>query len=514
MEKELSNLSFSSLKLINFATFINEEISFQKGFNAIIGETGSGKSLILEAIQLIMGKRSQQKHVRHGEDEAVVIAELKNSQTTVSIKRIIQNNGKSYSYLNNEKCSLAKLKEFTLQFVDLVGQFENQKLLSQEYQLKILDHYAKNSKEKEKYLVDYTHWKKSLNKIKELEKFLDDSHERLEFINFQLNKFNGFSPSLREEEELFEQKKEWLKDIEEKKNYSDISNLLSDKEGNVIQNLKKVSHLLQNNKYNEKILSIINDLEEISFAMAKEGSKDLEETPIFIEKLDLYQKLKRSFSCSTQDLEDKRNRLEKEKEAISSCKLELELEQKKILKIKEELDSSSLKLTKSRGKAALDLSKKITLTLQKLNMKGSYVNFALSKSKAYNESGGDELALLVMTNPGQGEYPLQDIASGGELSRILLSFRNVMSLHDSISVFVFDEIETGIGGETALKLGEMLKEMSQKSQVLAITHLPQIAIYSNNLIQVEKSKINENTHSRAFNRNITAEEIKNKMIPL
>ena len=229
-------------------------------------------------------------------------------------------------------------------------------------------------------------------------------------------------------------------------------------------------------------------LNEINYEINSRGSVEFDEEELnnVLEKLDLYQKLKRKFGTDTEGLVKIYQDFLLEKESLENNELKIEdlIEQQKMLKA----DCLNLAETlhTNRIKAAKKLSVELTKLIQSLNMKGATLNIEVKRAEELNVHGLSSISFLAETNPGEGFHHVKEVASGGELSRILLALRQVLSSKDSISVFFFDEIDTGIGGETALKIGNALKEVSGASQVIAITHLPQIANYSDKLIIVSK----------------------------
>lgn len=514
-----NGLVLETLNIQNFATFSNQQLSFDKHFNSIVGETGSGKSLILDALQLILGARADKKLVRKESEFASIEAvfschddNIRNYfdsigfpfQDDIIIKRIIYSNGKSKSYLNLENCHVNTLLQISRKYIDLVGQFENQKLLSEDYQLKLLDGYSGLNLDYKNYSSEYEKLKILEHKLTELNELKHKSLERREFLQFQVNEIEKLGPSQEDEAELKKQKDLILGKERNQKKLEEANYILSESDGSMTQMMSRLTRIFSDINLDEsldkRLENLKIDIEDFSFEIGKLSNFDFEDCNVeeVMERLDYYQKLKRKFNCDTQGLIEY---YEKYKNELSQIEY-VELDTKKVLSA---IDTQSTlcfnlanSLHKQRAIKANELSILLTKFVHSLNMKGAQIDLRLSKSEQLNSYGISNLEFYAQTNPGEGFFPIKDIASGGELSRILLALRQVLSTTGSISVFLFDEIDTGVGGETALKIGKALKEVSLQSQVIAITHLPQIANFSDRLLVVDKASKTENNDIRTY----------------
>ena len=505
----MNSFTLKTLTLNNFATFKNEKIFFNDKFNAIIGETGSGKSIILDAIQLIFGQRADKKLIRKNSDFCTVEASFyingnsnkdyfdtigfPYSDNEIIVKRIIYKSGKSKSFLNHQSCPLFILTDFSKKFIDLVGQFENQKLLSSDYQIQLLDSYGPTKT----IVADYSHlfnnYQKKINKLNNLNKFINEQDQKKDFIQFQIKEINALDPSIIDEESLIESKNEVLNNENKKNALNDVLNILSEKEEYNI--LKELKFCIKNLDSFDEMKTLINklrdchdSLEDTSFDISSKMSTldyNLEIEPI-LDRLDQYQKLKRKFDTDTEGLVQKKKDFEYEFNKIDDVKKEaskLEVEISDLLKT---LMAKAKEIHKLRIKYSKELSQELTREIRNLKMEGATVKINVTELERLNEYGISQITFNAETNPGEGYYEIKEVASGGELSRILLSLRKILSSSDSISIFFFDEIDAGIGGETALSIGKALQKVSQDSQVIAITHLPQIAKFADKLIHVSK----------------------------
>lgn len=516
-------LCLTSLRLLNYATFPDEEIKFQKGFNAIIGETGSGKSLVLDALQLVFGMRADKKAIRKGAEFAVIEATFEDIDNEVRhylesinypsdgneivLKRIVYATGTSKAFLNFQQCSLQTLTDFSRRFTDLVGQFENQKLLSESYQLKLLDTYARHNA----LVSDYSKGHQKLTSINEQIELLCDKKETLaqkkDYLLFQIKELDELSPSPEDEELLLRKKEQCLLRQNHQEALSSVLNSLCDREDyNVLDTLKKVCRELEKlpGKEMEAIYKKVHEayllLQDGAFELqttgnAADDSEDLEDC---LDRLDKYQKLKRKFHLETYQLVELHERFANEILEIEQADTTLKRLITERDQLNRELTLLAKSLHRSREVAALKLSKELTKSVHSLMMKGATLKFQTELTESLTKSGLTKINFLAETNPGEGFFKVKEIASGGELSRILLSLRQILSSNDTVSIFLFDEIDTGVGGETATSIGKALFNVASNSQVIAITHLPQIANCADCLLVVQKDTILEGKKERTI----------------
>jgi DNA repair protein RecN (Recombination protein N) len=500
-----------SLVIQNFATFRNQTVRFRPGFNAIVGETGSGKSLLLDALQLILGSRADKRVVRRETEYSLVEASFHCEDPEVReylhqegypvegkeliIKRLVYKNGATKTYVNHLSCTLSFLSGFAKKYIDLVGQFENQKLLSGSYQLYLVDHFAKIQPEVDayqNYLCEYKIAKKSQE---DLESSRREREQRLDYLNYQLQEIEKLNPSSQDEQDLLK-KKNTLVNLEKTQRLSfQVRDLFEGSEGS--SGLSGLARQLNSlvNKNPDLCGNQIEPMMEFQdkLSLLQEGldkclnhNVDPEELEGVIDRLDTYQKLKKKFGGSVESLLDFKVEFLKEKNYLEELEVNLDESESKLKSLENELRDRGARLHEKRFKSAKKLSQELTERVRLLKMNGATIKIGLEKSEEFHEAGMSTAQFMAETNAGEGFFRIKDIASGGELSRILLSVRQILSSYDSISIFLFDEIDTGIGGETANCIGKALAEVGQNGQVIAITHLPQIAQYSELLIMVQK----------------------------
>jgi DNA repair protein RecN (Recombination protein N) len=518
------HLSLKSLRLQNIATFENQEISFDPHLNAIIGETGSGKSLILEALELILGQRADKKIIRKNSTFALVEAvfhagglEIESffsemgfpfENNEVIIKRIVYPTESSKSYVNLQLCSLNELNFFAKKFIDLVGQFENQKLRTEEYQLLMLDSFGKITEEVDTYRLKYREWQELKQKLETLKAEHSAHKQREDYLRFQVQEIENLNPTPDEEVELLKKKHDY-QSIEKRKAVfqSALLHLSQDDQGNALGLLKTCLNILRKDgaitpiDIVGKLQDTYQAIEDISFELTKNLNLEFSEGELekIMDRLDSYQKLKNKFSGNIESVLNTLQSFKGELTKLENLEIGVEDLEKLISKAESDIFKQGNEIHNKRKLAATQLSKKLTLAIRQLKMVNATVDIRLSLSPVPRVNGLSLLAIMVETNAGDGFYQLNDIVSGGELSRLLLAFRQMLSVSDSISIFFFDEIDSGIGGETALAVGRALKDVSEYSQVIAITHLPQLAHFANRLIEVSK-----NTHKTSDGHKTTS----------
>lgn len=508
------DLFLKSLQIRNVATFENQTIDFSPRFNAIVGETGSGKSLILDSLQLVFGSRADKKIVRKGSEYAMVEAifhagsnEIKSwlleaghpvEGDEIVVKRLVYPNGPSKAWLNFQACPVSLLGQFSRRYIDLVGQFENQKLLSPTYLIRLLDQFAGHQDKVKAFTSNFNQWRETLESLASAQEQLAGLIQQEDYVRFQLSEIEELDPSVEDERQLLQKKSATLNQEKNQKILArSLARLSGEDDGTILNQLNLlIKDLDQFPLIDDAVLDGLRNaqslLSEADYAL---GSIELdavteEELETVMERLDKYQRLKRKFGG---DLEQVMQAYEK----LKNSAMDLEGLQKQIATFEKEangqernLKVDAQKLHTKRIQAAKELSSKLSKAVRELNMRGATIDLQIEAS-SLNSNGVSHLNFCAETNAGEGFHSVSEIASGGELSRILLALRQVLSSNDSISVFLFDEIDAGVGGETALKIGRSLAGVSLHSQVIAITHLPQIAVHAQHLVHVSKETVGE-----------------------
>ncbi|MEX0798995.1 MAG: AAA family ATPase, partial [Bacteriovoracaceae bacterium] len=424
------NLKLANLNLTNFATFQDQTIHFGDHFNAIIGETGSGKSLILDALQLILGQRADKKIIRKGCDFACVEAIFTSEDPAIKdyffeighpfedeivIKRIIHKSENSKAYLNFQQCPVSMLAKAGKRFIDLVGQFENQKLFSEKYQLSLLDNFADNSHLLAAYGNEYQKYLSQKEQLKTLQDKELETSQRLDYINFQLRELQSLSPDLKEEKELKEKKDKYL-DLENNKKlleeinfyfegteeFLGLQNIMGKLERALVKSKSLDSEIL------EKFRAAWEGLKEINFLLNKDLDYEISEPELnqLIEKLDLYKKLQRKFNTDTPGLTEKLSGFLKEKETLTNIDSNLRELEKGLGRTRESLIVLAKKLHAKRLESAARLSELLTQAVRELRMEGASFNMLLEEGEL-TASGFSKMRLNAEINPGEGFFKVK-----------------------------------------------------------------------------------------------------------
>ncbi len=509
--KTNETLYLKSLNLQNFATFENQVIQFDVKFNVIVGETGSGKSLILDALQIIFGARADKKLIRKNAEFATIEAVFHTNDQSIQkyfkdighpfdgdevvVKRIIFANESSKSYLNYQSCSASLLSTFAKRFIDLVGQFENQKLLSEDYQLVLLDSYSGLEKDIQDYQIIFNQLSSLRKDFHELIQEKNLRAQREDYIRFQLEELEKLSPSIEDEVDL-QKKKDLILNVEKRQQVlGSIASTISDDDINILDLIKSClnradkSNGIVSEETIAKLYEVKALLEDVSYDLSKDLNLTPEDENIdeIIDRLDTYQRLKRKFGGTTEEMIRTYSEFRTELNSFYLVDDKISLISKKIADLESRCISFAEELHNVRSAKASALSVELTSKVQDLKMNGATLKFIVHRGESLTSKGISKIEFIAETNPGEGYFKVKEIASGGELSRILLAVRQILSSNDTISVFLFDEIDTGIGGETALSIGKSLQSVASYSQVLAITHLPQIASFASQIINVSKT---------------------------
>ena len=516
------------LRIQNLAIIDKLEIDFSNGFNVMTGETGAGKSIIVDALELVLGGRASAELIRTGSDEAVVeagfdiegnnkIADLissfgiENDDSRVIIKRIVSRAGKNRIYINNSLTNLSTLSVIGDELVDIHGQHEHQSLLKTDKHIDILDAFGSAGYDKKIYELRrdvegcYNKLRSLKERLSELENKEKNRIKEEEFLRYQIREIEEAALNSKEDEELLSKKSV----AANAGKLASLSNSayegLYEADASVIKELSKILNAVKeiskiDNRVEETVKlceSAVFQLEESADFLRGYKEKiefDADEFAKIDDRLDLINRLKKKYGNAIEDiflsLEEAKKRLqamEKLDEDIGDIKAGIDKERK---------DASiiSVELSKKREKVAKDIEKKIEAELSDLNMKKTRFVVKMWKESGSDTEDGfsltakgiDKIEFLISANLGEEPKSLSKIASGSELSRIMLALKTILADADSVPTLVFDEVDAGIGGGVAETVGERLKRIAKGHQVFCITHLPQIAGYADSHYFVEK----------------------------
>ncbi|MDR0227799.1 MAG: DNA repair protein RecN [Flavobacteriaceae bacterium] len=511
------------LSIKNFALIDALEIEFKEGFSIITGETGAGKSILLGALGLLQGKRADLGSLKHKEEKCVIeghfrvdtydLQDLFHSldidyETTAIFRREILPSGKSRAFVNDTPINLSDLQELSSALIDIHSQHQTHELSDESYQIQIIDAVADNFSLLEKYQENLKVYKKAVNALKEYTQQRADLIKEQDYNNFLLEELETAELATLDQEYL-EGEYEKLNNVEfVRENFGYAINGLSDDQIGVISSLKEVRNSLQktssvSKEYEElynRIVSAEIELTDLSNEIENQLDKvvsDPEQLFVINERLQLLYSLQKKHQVSTvaellvieQELSDK---------AFLASGLDDKIAEAEdtIAKLDLVLQEVGEKLSNKRQKAIPVLQKQLIEILSLVGMPNASFNFEFTKARTYHANGIDEIQLLFSANKGMDYGLLKKVASGGELSRIMLAIKAILARYSNLPIIIFDEIDTGVSGEVADKMGEIMKDMSQYMQVFAITHLPQIAAKGNQHYKVYKYSDNKTTTSK------------------
>lgn len=526
----------------NYAIIKDIEIEFQDNLNVLTGQTGAGKSLIIDTINLLMGARASLDMIRNGEKEAKIIAYFTNKNPKLSeylenlninnsdilkLERIISTNNKSRQTINDINISLVNLKEISSYLVDLYMQHDLFKFFNKESYFDFIDDDSldKLTNLKNDYLLKLVDYKALAKEYNDLLNYKKDSDYKLEFLQYEYEELANLNLKENEDEEI---KQELVK----LKNYDHINESLTKAyeylNNNTLDNLYEVKNSLDSiseldinyQKYSEILNNSYYELDDLKSSIYKEievSSFDKDEYDRLEERDFLLTKIKNKYHKTINELIKRCNDLEYEIEKITNYDSLLKNSLIKLNKAKEELYNVGLKIHQYRlDKAAVltNYVKKeaINLELDYLDLKVEFKEIkelSLMTEKDFYDNGLDEIEFMISFNKGESLKPLIRVASGGEMSRLMLIFKALKIKNKILSLVVFDEIDTGLSGEAALKLALKIKEIAKTTQVLSISHLPQLAALANHQYLISKETINEETISHI---NLLKEEERIKVI--
>ena len=520
------------LRLNNLAIIKNLDLEFNGGLISLTGETGAGKSIILDGISLLIGERSNLEMIRNGEDSLFAegvfdLSEVQKEKLNklgfeieddeLIISRHFYRNSKSKITVNGMRMTVSKLKELMGNILDLVGQHEHQYLLNKNYHLGLLDRFLnKNGQELVKEIRNNVLDLKKINKkIEEIETEKFRIMEKKDILEFQFNEITSLGLKENEDNELEEEYRILFNAGKIGEKLDDSIQRLKEGEYSVVNSLGKIKKNLEQlsdisetySEIKEKIGNIIYEIDDIGYLL-EDMAENVESDDIRLEKvvsrIDEINKLKLKYGSTIKEILAFRDENEKKLSLIKFENNELEdLKKEKEEKTKLYFENSH-KLREIRKKVAEKLEKTINVQLKDLNMVNSQFKVAFSEKTVISSRGMDDLEFMMVTNLGENYKPLAKIASGGEISRIMLALKTVFSAVDNISVLIFDEIDTGISGETVRKVAEKLKELSGTVQVICVTHSPQIAGKSNQQFFIKKEIENKVTETKV--RELNTEE--------
>jgi DNA repair protein RecN (Recombination protein N) len=525
------------LQISNFAIIDKLSVSFNPGLTVITGETGAGKSILVNAINLLLGSRGSADLIRSGSPEATVTAlfnlagEDNSSKDAeilerfgsleVLLKRTLSSSGRNRVYINDQLNTVGFLTEFCRGLVSISGQHENQLFLEAEAHLETIDRFGGLEEQVQNYAQTFTQLKKMQIEIRQLRRQVQEREEKEELWAFQLEEINKARVEVDEEIQLDEERKR-LRHVESLREGADtVHEILYADSGAVLDAMSKCQKILADlagldptlKPLAQTLEDLRHQVEDVSFSL-RDYTQKIQADPARLEwleeRLHTLKRLMKKYGESTRAVLTHGDKLRQELEATESDQVEITAKEKAFEEIRQKALKEALELSKSRRKIASQLGKAVEETSASLDMPNCRfeVQFDLEESSAsnttfrasgsgaesvrvgeylLNEKGLDRVAFLFSANPGEEVRPMAKIASGGELSRIVLALKELLASKTARETLIFDEVDSGIGGRTADRVGRSLKALAGRHQVVCITHLPQIACYGDHHYVVRKT---------------------------
>lgn len=502
------------LSISNYALIDQLEIDFEQGLTIITGETGAGKSIILGALSLILGERADSSSIRDKECKTVVEAtfdiknynlkpffvenELDYFDGELIARREINPNGRSRAFVNDGVVGLTTLKELMTRLVDIHSQHSNMLLSRPAFQLSILDNIASNEGDLTKYQGFYSQYKATEKLLNELRDNYDRNRSEEDYLRFQLNQLRETNLKPDEDEELEQQQRRLANATSLKEDLWKVINTLNSEDNSLLEQLQDVRNTLATAEENldevagmsERVSNALIDLKDIAQSIGA-IEESLNNDPAALqqveERLNTIYSLERKHNVKTvNELLELQTQYEQRLAAIDCSEERIAEMQKQLEQEKEAATTMAASLSQHRKHAAKQFTASILPLAQNLGMKNLHFDINFTQVPL-NATGCDSVEFLFAFNKNQALMPVKDTASGGEISRLMLCIKSVIARSMDLPTIIFDEVDTGVSGEIAHKIGDMMGEISHKIQVIAITHLPQVAAHGDSHLRVFKT---------------------------
>ncbi len=527
----LSHIHISNLGIIS-----DLEIDFEKGFNVMTGETGAGKTLIIGAISMILGGKVSRENIRTGEAKAYVEALffidnpklreqfsiLGYEDEEIIIYREILQSGRSMAKINGKMVTVNELREVGSLLVDVHGQHDNQSLLNAKKHIEVLDNFANDKlrKYKGEYEKLYYLRKEILDKIEKMGGNPEQRARTMEFLKFQIDEISSAQLKDNEDEELFERRKILANAKKVMDSLEFCNSSINDENGvlSILQHaIKRIGEISDIKCEYKNIEETLNEayyqIEEVGYNISSERDKvyiDEDELNNIEERIDLISRLKKKYGSSVKEILETHEKIEKEYEELCNSERILNNLNNELVNTEKNMTDLALNISKIRKEVSKELEKRLADILSQLEMPKARFEIRVEFLESnFLKNGMDDVEILFSSNPGEKVKELSKTASGGEISRIMLSLKNVLADADIIPVMIFDEIDTGISGEAGNAVGEKMLEIAKNKQVICVTHLPSIAAKGESNFFISKNLVNDKmeTSVRKLNENETIREI-------
>lgn len=514
------------LSIKNFAIIEEVSVSFSDGLTVLTGETGAGKSIIIDAVHLLAGGRGSQEFIRHGAKKAELegLFYIQNAQhpvfqklqdvgieadeESVILRRDINDHGKSVCRVNGKLVTIAILREIGGSLIDIHGQHESQELMDERLHISLLDQFAgsKLHRVKESYsglFRKYMKLKKELAAVSDNEQQIA---QRIDLYQYQINEIDAIELIENEDEELQLERKKFQNYHKTFERISATHEALNgelkglDWIGTAMSELEDIASFDESYKEQAELVSnSFYSLQELSYQLKSvmdESEFDEERLNVIEERLAAIQSLKRKYGNSIEEILVYRHKIGEELDALMNRDERIQQRQKALDQVEKDLEIDAKELTIYRKKSAKSLSEAIVLQLRELFMEKATFEVIFRPSTVFDKNGKDDVSFYMSTNVGEPAKPISKIASGGELSRMMLALKGIFSKHQGITSIIFDEVDTGVSGRVAQAIAEKIANISRSSQVLCITHLPQVAAMADQQLLIEKEVMGKRTMTK------------------
>ncbi len=509
-----------NLSIQNYALIETLNVSFTNGFTTITGETGAGKSILLGGLSLVLGKRADLTSLKDETKKCIIEAEFDISkyqlkrffeandldyEVATILRREILPSGKSRAFVNDSPVTLDILKGLGERLVDVHSQHQTLRLTDNDFQLKVVDALAGNNTDLEQYKLQLDSYKKISRELQELIDFQSNSNKEHDYNSFLLQELESITLKDGMQEDL-EAESEQLNNVEQIMEQLAYGNqLLNDEQVGILGKLTDLKRTFQNladfgstySVLNERIQSIFFEMDDIA-AELEQVKDGVEANPQRLEVVNsklqqLYDLQKKHQVGSVSELIIIKNQLEEQVNAVENIESKIRAKEVEVEQATNILEDWVLKIRKGRNTIIPKLKSKLQESLYSLGMPSATFKIEVNPSSTFKSNGKDDLVFLFSANKGSDYGELKKVASGGELSRIMLTIKSILAKYEQLPTMMFDEIDTGVSGEISNRMGEIMQQMSKTMQVFSITHLPQVASKGQQQFKVFKEEIDGTT---------------------
>lgn len=529
LERSMCMLEYLHIK--NVALIDEQTINFNEGLNILTGETGAGKSMIIDSINFVLGEKVSKDFIRNGQESALVeiLFFLKDNKVIEAIKdmdieldaynsliisRELNKSGRTVCKINGRVSTISMVKEISSLLIDIHGQHQHQSLLNPSKHIVLLDQFCTEEffKLRHKLYEQYHEYKNIQNSINQLIGDESQRQQKIDILQYQVNEIEAANLKVDEEENLLQQRKILASTEKLSKGLEEINILLNGDEFNsdgVISQIGRIGTLLKD------LSSIDSSLDEVSkladtvelqldemLLEIRHYNKEIDHNPESLyeieTRLDLIYNLKKKYGSNIKEILDYYTKTKNQLDFILNSEEQLKKLNKDLKSKEKNIIELCQKISDARKSKAEEVQKQIEDTLIDLEMKSAKFKIQIDKRENFTDNGWDKVEFLISANRGETLKPLSKIASGGEMSRVMLAIKTVLADIDNIETLIFDEIDTGVSGRTAQKVAEKMKYISNNHQILCITHLPQIAAMADSHYLIEKKEQNSRTVTQVF----------------